>query len=73
MSEAMALLVAEHRAMKEAIHTLFAVGGAAAMDNPAPRALPDECRRDNAWQSPGTVSVRVKALQRVAKAAGIAE
>ena len=75
VAEDIAVMAAEHRAMREAIHTLFAVGGAAAMDNPAPRSLPGACRRQDTtdWQSPGTVPVRVRALQRLARAGGVTE
>lgn len=70
--EQLAVLQAEHAAMKAAIHTLFAVGGAGAMGDQEPRPLPVACKREGPWQSPGTVAVRVNVLRRLAKAGGVA-
>lgn len=70
-TERVAVMAAEHAAMRMAIHTLFAVGGAAGMHDPAPQPLPVACRREGDWQSPGTVAVRVDALRRLAKAGGV--
>lgn len=68
-TERVAVMAAEHAAMRMAIHTLFAVGGASEMHEPRP--LPVACRRDGDWQSPGTVAVRVDALRRLARAGGV--
>ena len=70
-TERLAVMAAEHAAMRMAIHTLFAVGGASG-DDLRPTPLPVACKRDGDWQSPGTVAVRVKVLQRLAKAGGVA-
>jgi len=70
-TERVAVMAAEHAAMRDAIHTLFAVGGASGMHDLEPRPLPVACKRDGDWQSPGTVAVRVKVLQRLAKAGGV--
>lgn len=69
--EQIAVLQAEHAAMRDAIHTLFAVGGAAGMHDLEPRPLPVACKREGPWQAPGTVTVRVQALRRLAKAGGV--
>lgn len=70
-TERLAVMAAEHAAMRMAIHTLFAVGGAAGDDPQKPMPLPVACRRDGDWQSPGTVAVRVDMLRRLAKAGGV--
>lgn len=63
-TERVVVMAAEHAAMKAAIHTLFAVGGAGGMEGQEPQPLPR-------GSGPGTVAVRLDQLARLAKAGGI--